>query len=145
MNKMLNVLSCCFMIGLFAISISTAALAHGPGQGGDLGHRPPDMIQHVTKSLADLVDNGTITPEQSDKILAFFKEKDDRIKADCEKTKDMSPEERKAYFDQRRPKDRPDIVKDLMNCAGLSEDQAKKVADALRPPMPPPGCEPSKR
>jgi hypothetical protein len=131
MNKVFKMVSYCMMTGLLACLIGGPILAHGPGQG------PKDIVQHVTQSLKNLVSNGTITQEQSEQVLSFLKEKEAERQADFDKTKDMSPEERKAYFDQHRPKCKPDIVNDLMINAGLSEDQAKTVADAIRPPQPP--------
>lgn len=97
---------------------------------------PADMEQHISAALGKLVEQQTITQEQSDKILAFFKEKELQRKAEFEKVKAMSPEERKTYFEQR-PHERHDLVNDLAVSAGLSADQAKTVADALRPPRGP--------
>lgn len=135
MSKLIRITAYCLLAGLLAVSTAGTVLAHGPGP--ESGQRPPDMMEHITNNLKDLVSDGTISQEESDKILGFFEEKDARMKADFEKTKDMTPEERREYFDKNRPKDCPDMVKDLMNAAGLSEDQAKKVAGALRPPKHP--------
>ncbi len=94
---------------------------------------PADMEQHVCAVLGKLVEQQTISREQADKILSFFKEKELQRQADFEKMKSMSPEDRKNNFEQR-PHDHPNLIKDLTTAAGLSEDQAKTVADALRPP-----------
>lgn len=101
----------------------------------------PDLKNKVTQ----LVQGGTITQKQSDKIQQFFAAKAEERKAEFEQTKNMTPEERHAYFEQKAS-DRPDMVKDLKKAAGLSDEQAKKVADALRPPHGPhhgqPPCQP---
>jgi len=94
---------------------------------------PEQGFPGLKDKVAQLVKDGTITQKQSDKIQQFFAAKAEERKTEFEKTKDMTPEERHAYFEQKAP-GRPDMAKDLKKAAGLSDDQAKKVADALRPP-----------
>jgi len=105
-------------------------------------HMEQKMIQHMADKLSQLVDQSSITQEQSNKILAFFKEKQVQRKADFEKTRNMNPDERKAYFEQNR-NTRPDLAAELTAAADLSAEQAKVVAEALRPehgPKPGPRC-----
>lgn len=94
---------------------------------------PGDMRQHVNKVLDKLVNQGTLTRDQADKVLYFFKEKDKERKNDMEVMKDMTPEDREAYLHEKFNK-RPDFIKELQNAADLSDEQAKTVADAIRPP-----------
>lgn len=106
---------------------------------------PEKGFPNLQNKITQLVKDGTITQKQSDKIQQFFAAKAEERKAEFEQTKDMTPEERHAYFEQKAP-GRPDMAKDLKKAAGLSDEQAKKVADALRPPHGPhhgqPPCQP---
>ncbi|SHJ05351.1 hypothetical protein [Propionispora hippei] len=106
---------------------------------------PEKGVPGLKNKVALLVQDGTITQKQSDKLQRFFAAKAEERKAEFEKTKDMTPEERHAYFEQKAA-GRPDMVKDLKKAAGLSDEQAKKVADTLRPPHGPlpgqPPCQP---
>jgi len=126
------------LAGLF-LAMGGLALAWGP-PGGEKPD-PQEIERQVGAKLAKLVDAGTITKDQSAKVLEFWREKERERQADFGKTKDMSPDERKAYMDEKM-KNRPDMVAELVKNIGLSESQAKAVAEALRPPAPPrpPGC-----
>lgn len=114
------------------------ALAHGPGQGGP--PEPPnaqEMERQVAEKLSSLVTGGTISQDESAKVMELWQQKDRERQADFERMKGMSPDERKAFMDANR-KDRPDMIGELVSKAGLTEAQAKAVAEALRPPGPPP-------
>ncbi|VBB05006.1 Hypothetical protein LUCI_0212 [Lucifera butyrica] len=97
--------------------------------------RPPRPEQRISEDLAKLVKTGTITQDQADKVLSFFREKESQRRAEMEKVRSMSPEERQAYFQQHEKK-RPDFVGELKTAAGLSANQAEAVAEAVRPPRP---------
>lgn len=94
---------------------------------------PKERLQQIDTTLTQLVQQGTIAQVQADKLMQFFKEKAAEHKSEFEKTKDMTPEERQAYFKEKMPQ-HPDLINDLKNTAALSDEQAKAVADALRPP-----------
>ncbi|HWR06011.1 hypothetical protein [Sporomusa sp.] len=105
------------------LSLGTAALAHKapedqPPQPPCLTaeHRmppnPADMERHISNRLDKLVKEETISQEQADKIMGFFLQKH-----------------------------APDLIEELKSTANLSEEQAKAVADALRPPHRPAPCE----
>ena len=110
--------------------------------------RPPQMHEkmggRITGKLGELVSQGNITQEQSDKLLAFFKEKYAQRQAEFEKMKTMTEDERKAYFAQKR-NGRPDFAAELTTAGDLTDAQAKLVAAALRPEhglKPDPRCAP---
>jgi polyhydroxyalkanoate synthesis regulator phasin len=112
----------------------------GPCGPGDPPTQPPNTQERekqVADKLSALVDSGTISKQQSERVIDMWRQKDKERQAEFVKMKNMSPEERKAYMDANK-KARPDMVGDLMRDAGLNEDQAKAVAEALRPPGPPP-------
>ncbi|HWR44994.1 hypothetical protein [Sporomusa sp.] len=116
--------------GCLFLSLGTVALANnGPG---DQPPRhgvtaepgmPPDPAnseQHIGNMLSKLIKEGTISKEQADKIKDFFKQKA-----------------------EQHVNHAPDFIGELRSKAELSEEQAKAVADALRPPHRPnkPVCE----
>jgi hypothetical protein len=59
-----------------------------------------------------------------------------------EKTKNMSPAERDAYFHHKFKKPH-DLIRDLKNIAGLSDKQANAVCAGLLPPPGPPPAIPA--
>jgi len=89
---------------------------------------PPGREQHLINSLNKLVADGTITQPQADKVRQFLKQKDKEHQADFAKMPDRDAP----------PPNPPDIIRDLVKYAGLSENQAIAVADAIRPPGLPP-------
>lgn len=137
---------CKLLIGCFCLSVGTVVLADEPDKppmpkcGVFAPHERPDpaaIERHISERLQKLVDDQIITKEQSTKLLAFFKEKAAERKADMEKMKEMSPEERDAYLKEKFK--HPDMVTELQNAGGLSSNQANAVDAALRPPHRPDG------
>jgi hypothetical protein len=128
------------VIGCLSLSFGTLALAHdrqdGPPPRGDFA-LPADREHHLSSKLDKLVSDNLITQDQADKLLNFFKQKDSQReaerKADMDKMKDMSPDERHAYLEQKFSQ-HPDFITELKSIADLSDEQAKNVADAIRPP-----------
>lgn len=116
--------------GCLLLSLGTAALAKNapqdqpppppacpfaaPGQPPD----PAGRERHLTQALAELVKAETISQEQAGKLLDFFKQQ---------------AEEQRQEMEKRQQK-KQNFIHDLQQTAGLSEAQAKAVADALRPP-----------
>lgn len=130
------------IMGCLTLSFGALALAHDGEQGPPPGpgikiqeHRPhpEDKQQHISKALDKLASEGTITQDQVDKLESFFKKKDTERRADMEKMKNMSPEDRDAYLKEKF-NNRPDFINDIKTAAELTEEQAKAVAEALRPP-----------
>lgn len=100
----------CLLLALGGIAIACCC----PGK----SMPPPDrqdMEKHLGEQLDKLVSDGTITADQSVRIQKFFQDKG------------------KEHQDQP-----PDMAADLEKAVGLTAEQAKVVADALRPPGPPP-------
>ena len=83
-----------------------------------------------TTAFDSLVKDGTITQAQEDKIVEFMKKKDEARKAEMEKVKAMTEEERKAYFEAKKTEERPNLFKELVDAGILNQtqaDAAKKV------------------
>ncbi|GMB01232.1 hypothetical protein [Pelosinus sp. IPA-1] len=129
------------IMGCLTLSFGALALAHsgeqgpmpGPGMMQEDRPHPEDRQQHINKALDKLATDGTITQDQVNKLKIFFREKDTERRADLEKMKDMSPEDRDTYLKEKF-KNHPDSINDIKTAAELSEEQAKAVAEALRPP-----------
>lgn len=124
-----------------ALLFGATALAHGdpecpPGPdslGGFARANPPDIERHISDVLDKLVKEGTLTKTQATQLLSFWKEKDREHREEMDKIQAMSPEDRQAYRQQKFSTP-PDIIAELKAAATLSDEQAKIVADALRPP-----------
>jgi len=129
---------CGTIVVCLLLSVCGLALAACPGPNPDMPKPDPQEIERqIAEKLDKLIDAGTITQDQSDRVLKYWREKERQRQADFEKMKDMSPDERKAYMDSKK-KDQPDIIAVLTKDIGLSKEQAKDVAEAIRPPGPPP-------
>lgn len=128
---------CGLLTVLLLLALSGFALAGGPCGHDMPGPNPAETERQIGEKLAKLVEDGTISKDQSERIQQHWREKDKERQADFAAMKEMSPEERKAYMEGKK-KDRPDMEADLMKAAGLSREKAKVVADALRPSAPPP-------
>ena len=127
-------------LSLTAVGMAQAAAAPGPGPDAIQADRPPhpgDHAQRLQATLSKLVEKKVIDAEQSHRVMLFFQQKDTERKAEWEEMKGMTSEERDAYLEQQciqRCKKRPDLIKDLMEGAGLSQEQAKALAQEMRPP-----------
>ena len=119
------------VLGSLALSIAAVSIAQAAPP------HPGDPAQRLQATLSKLVEKKVIDAEQSHRVMLFFQQKDTERKAEWEKMKNMTPEERDAYMEQQciqRCKKRPDLIKDLMEGAGLSQEQAKALAQEMRPP-----------
>ena len=116
--------------------VRTGPFGLGPVGFPPRDQEPPALAKQAEKALPKLVKKKTITQDQADQIIAFFKEKDEQQKIETEKIKNMNRYERDRYFKDHQ-KERPDIIKDLMETVGLTKKQAKAVKGVLNFPMPP--------
>lgn len=95
-------------------------------------------MKGMTETLASLVKAGTITQEQSDKINEYLTAKQTARKAEADKIKNMTAEERKAYFEANKPNQKVDFLKDLVDQKVITQDQADAIKKAM-PKMNKPG------
>ena len=134
------------VLGSLAVSLTVVGLAQAappaPGSGPDAAQagRPPqpeDPAKRLHEVVTKLVEKKVIDSDQAHRVRLFFQQKDAECRAEWGKIKGMTPEERDSYMEQQciqRCKHRPDLVKDLMEGAGLSQEQAKALAQEMRPP-----------
>lgn len=82
--------------------------------------------EKMQTKLDDLVNNGTITNDQANEILDFINEKMEERRADFEKVKDMTAEERKEYFKENRPK-KGNLIEELVDEGIITEEQSTEL------------------
>jgi polyhydroxyalkanoate synthesis regulator phasin len=101
----------------------------GMGKGGFFkGQKGP--INENGTAFKSFVEDGTLSKEQSDKITEFMKKKAEEKKAEFDKMKDMTKEERAELLKQK-PKERTDMVNELVTAGIISQDQADKIKAKL--------------
>jgi polyhydroxyalkanoate synthesis regulator phasin len=97
-----------------------------PGHGPDL----TEMKAQATTQLKSLVDKGTITQAQADKVAAYLEKQAETRQAEAKKIKNMTDDERKAYLDQNKDNNK-DALAQLVTDKVLSQDQADVIAQIL--------------
>ncbi|MCB2297636.1 hypothetical protein [Clostridium tagluense] len=88
--------------------------------------REAKMKLDLETNLAKLVTDKTITQDQSDKIKAAMIKEQAAIKVDFEKTKAMTPEERRAYMDANKD-NHVNPLKALVDSGTITRAQAEKI------------------
>jgi polyhydroxyalkanoate synthesis regulator phasin len=91
---------------------------------------PAQMETELQAKLKTLVDKGTITQAQADKVVAYLKKMQETRKADFAKVKNMTQAERKAYMEQNRDKFKNPLAQ-LVTDKVLSQDQADAIAQLM--------------
>ena len=113
----------CLVFSLGTLGFAASINYDGSPPQGDRCQPPggrPDFAEHLEVSLTKLVSDGTITVEQKEALVKFFKEKE---------------QERKAA----QEKQHADRLHEIMTAGKLTPEQAQAVDDVLHPPMPPGG------
>jgi hypothetical protein len=93
-----------------------------------LPYHKKKMHVNFKEKLSSAVKNGTITQAQADKINSYLETKKAERKAEIEKARSMTEEQRKTYFQQKKSSDKPDLFKDLVEQKIVSQSEA----DALK-------------
>jgi hypothetical protein len=82
--------------------------------------------------LDNLVNNGTITKDEKDKIDAYLNKKAEEEKLEMEKVKGMTEEQRQSYFKEEKLSPRVDLLEELVKEGILTQTKA----DALKKSLP---------
>lgn len=106
----------------------------------DFKHRDKEGFCHFKlkpeelKSRLDAaVKAGVISGQEEVKIVEFFKQRSVERKAEKEKIKNMTDEERRAYFDKKFKDGRPDPLSDLVKSGTITQKQAEGLKPFLSP------------
>ena len=147
MNKKLATILSPAIIGGMIFSISAVAIAgtttdqkiqgqqvHGEGHGRMGGQFKGQIGRGINNDLAaSLVKEGIITQEVADKITAYMEEKNTERKAEMEKIKAMSEDERKAYFENQKSsttesiEKKADWLSEMLTSGVLTQEQVDSI------------------
>lgn len=86
--------------------------------------------QRIADGLKTLVEKGTITQEQANKIIKQMETAPKEREALFEKTKDMTPEERHQYMEKNRG-ELQNPLSQLVTDGTITQDQAKAIGKVL--------------
>ncbi len=139
MKKIISILS----IFILSAALAGSALASGKTAPGTLtfvkaveAGKPNRQAKgrFDAKAFVDgLVADNVIPRETGDKLLAYFGQKREAHKAERDKLKSMTEEERKAYFNEQKAKRKADgPFGELVKNGTLTQAQAEAIAKALR-------------
>lgn len=88
-------------------------------------------VEKITASLSTLVEKGTINQETADKIKDFIAKKQEERKADFEKMKDMTKEERQALI-SKLPKEKTDLCNKMVTAGIITPEQADAIKQEVQ-------------
>ncbi len=104
----------------------------GRGSKGGFGLRGGPGGGMQLKDTAALVEEGIISQETADEITAYQQEKSEERKAEMEQLKDMTDDERKAYFESKKAEksdatDKMNFLSELVTEEILTQDEADAI------------------
>lgn len=88
-------------------------------------------VEKITASLSTLVEKGTINQETADKIKDFIAKKQEERKAEFEKMKDMTKEERQALI-SKLPKEKTDLCNEMVTAGIITSEQADAIKQEMQ-------------
>lgn len=109
-----------------------ASLPQKKGLGKGMEHGRKLNAEGLKTTLDTLVKSGKLTQAKEDKIINFMQDKDEARKAEMEKVKNMTEDERKAYFESQKDTKRIDMFKGLVDNGILTQTEV----DAIKAAMP---------
>ncbi len=81
----------------------------------------------VEMDLTKLVESKVIDQATADKMTEYMQKKHEEMKADMEKVKAMTEEERKEYFESKKVKVKLDILSDMVDNGVITQTQADAI------------------
>jgi len=120
--KLTKRLASALLLCYFVLAVGGVSLAMGnpPHQMGE----PKPFSVMADEKLTKLVEDGIISQEQKEGVVAFLKERDAEMKDKKPQDKDMR-------------KHHQEMLSAIQNAGKLTAEQAKAVDEALKPPAPP--------
>jgi polyhydroxyalkanoate synthesis regulator phasin len=101
------------------------------GPGGGAGRFGGGKEGGFALSADEWVENGLISQESADAISAWFEEQEEERQAEAESLKDLTDEEKKAYFESKKQEGsgegRESFVASLVENGLLTEDEAAAI------------------
>jgi len=92
--------------------------------------------KHVKKKhrhvVDDLVKDRVISKETGEKVKAYLKAHAEEHKAEREKVRSMTDEDRKAYFKEKYPNGKPDIWAEMAAAGVITPDEAQAIKAAMQ-------------
>lgn len=85
----------------------------------------------MKQQLDNAVRSGTITQDDENKIIAYLQQKHEQRKAEKEKIKSMTEEQRKSYFENKRSEKRGDFFDELVSQGILTKDKSDALKKTL--------------
>jgi polyhydroxyalkanoate synthesis regulator phasin len=92
--------------------------------------RKAEMQEKQDEIFAALINQGTITQAQADTIQAYLEEEAENRKAEFEKIKDLSREERKEYLEDNK-ESKKGLLNKLVEEGTITQEQADEIAKLL--------------
>ena len=86
--------------------------------------------ERLGNGLQSLVDKGVLTAKDIDNIRSYMLKVREERKANMEKLKSMTPQERKEFFKESK-KDRKDVIDKMVEDKVITKEQAKEIRKAI--------------
>ena len=86
-----------------------------------------DYGSDFKKGLDSLVKKNVITAEQESKIIVFSKKWYEERKAEREKVRKMTQDQKKAYFEKRKSEKRYGLINGMIEEKIITENQAEEI------------------
>lgn len=130
----ISFLAICLFVGLANVKVTdTTGMDRVHAASKVPGEEPPDRKENLTKALRDLVREGTISQQQADTISTFMEKKRAEHKGPQGTPPGPPPDGRRPEEDGKG-NHQQQMIKELMQAANLTQEQAQAVVKAMRPP-----------
>lgn len=91
--------------------------------------------KHLDKNLDELLENDTLSKDTVDKVKAYIEKRAAERKAEFEKVKDMTKEERNEYWSERKAErkgEKINIIDQMVEENIITKDEAEKIEENLQ-------------
>ncbi len=93
--------------------------------------------EKIKDDLQSLVEEGTLSEDDVDALIDYMNEQREERKEEMEEVKEMTQEERKAYFEEKKESgEKTGIFSEMVEDEVLTQDQADAVKAIMKPAKP---------